>query len=293
MNFNPTEIIFSATTSCNLHCRHCFLNRFPVNLSIQDAINFMKSCKENPDSQIDTIGFSGGEPFLYFDFILKISKAAIEMDFMFDQIMTNGDWWKTKEDLQQTLQKLYDTGYDGKIGLSWDNFHGQNSNRIKTFIDSVQQIFGNDSINIQYVEGEETSDLSYKIISEQFPDLKLFKLPQTFISSDSRAWKSRKWFKEDYCQGPGNIFFIHPDGNIAPCCGFANENPKLFIGNIKESYSAVMKNASQNEMIKICFDTGLSKQRKIIKKQLRQKKQKLPGKSGDICSFCDYICKMD
>ena len=118
--FNPQEIIFAATNSCNLHCKHCFIDRAPHKLKIQDAIKLLKSCKDSEGAcNIEKIGFSGGEPFLYFDFLCEVTKAAVQMDFMFDQIMTNGDWWVDESDLMQRLQTVYNAGYDGRIGLSW------------------------------------------------------------------------------------------------------------------------------------------------------------------------------
>ena len=157
--FNPTEIIFSVTTSCNLHCPHCFVSRKPASLKAEDAINFLKSARESENSQIEKVGFSGGEPFLNLDFLCKVIKSAIDLDFMFDRIMTNGDWWKTKEDLLETLKKIYDAGYDGKIGLSYDNFHAQSEERVSVFIQAVWDVFGSDAIEIQSVTGEVSPSL--------------------------------------------------------------------------------------------------------------------------------------
>lgn len=293
--FFPTEIIFSATDACNLHCPHCFVSRSPNKLGIQTAQNFLKNCvqsvEKNPElPRIEKIGFSGGEPFLYLDFICELSKTAVSLDLLFDQIMTNGDWWKDEAELGEKLQKLYEAGYDGKIGISYDSFHGQKPERIETFIKNVKEIFGIDSVNIQTVLPPDTTTAETPAAPNPAEN-PVYYLPQTFSSEDKRAWQSKKWFKEDYCQGPGNILYIHSNGNIAPCCGFANENSKLFIGTIFDDYETIIKKASENKMINICFSEGLSKYRRTVKKQLRQNKQKLPGKCSDICSFCDYICK--
>ena len=336
--FHPTEIIFSSTTACNLHCEHCFINRTPRKLEIADAVKLIESCVESggqarPDGTllpvIDRIGFSGGEPFLYMDFLIEVTKAAISHDLMFDQIMTNGDWWQNEADLAATLQKLYDAGYDGKIGLSWDSYHGQTTDRMETFIRTVQEIFGEDSINIQTVEeenkGEESLPLartsllttpsprgsapktpensprvfaSENSIASEYErttppaDIPVYTLPRTYTSDDPRAWQARHWFKEDYCQGPGNILYVHADGNIAPCCGFANENPALFIGTIHDSFKTIMQKAAKNPMIKICYEEGLSHYRRHgLKKCLRSQGKKLPGTTGDICTLCDFVCK--
>ena len=312
--FNPTEIIFAATTACNLHCEHCFINRDPVKLKIDDAINLLKSYKDYQTSHntptsaptIEKIGFSGGEPFLYLDFLCSVTKAAVQMDFMFDQIITNGDCWIDETDLMQKLQTLYDAGYDGKIGLSWDSYHGQTTERMQTFISCVQELFGEDSINIQTVDSEgdekgESLPLVPAVTSSTTPSNgrpaprnapRIYHLPRTYSSEDKRAWESKRWFREDYCEGPGNILYVHASGNIAPCCGFANENPELFIGKITDSFDQIMQNASQNKMVKICYEEGLSHYRRHeLKKYLRKQGKKLPGKTSDICTFCDYVCK--
>ena len=300
--FLPTEIIFATTNACNLHCEHCFIERNPHKLEIADAVALIKSCVE-AGSEIDRIGFSGGEPFLYMDFLIEVTKATVAHDLMFDQIMTNGDWWRDETDLRATLQKLYDAGYDGKIGLSWDSYHGQSPERMETFIRIVQEIFGEGSVNIQTVDmslsgltRQSAPDIDSRVKHGNdisFPDIPIYHLPRTYTSDDPRAWQSRRWFKEDYCEGPGHIFYVHADGNIAPCCGFANENPALFIGRITDSYETIMKNAAANPMLKICYEEGLSHYRRHgLKKSLHSQGKKLPGKCSDICSFCDYVCKI-
>ena len=300
--FSPEEIIFSCTTACNLHCEHCFVNREPKRISIDAAKKFLLSCK---GTSIEKIGFSGGEPFLYLDFLCEITRTGLENDFMFDQIMTNGDWWKDEADLRATLQKVYDAGYDGKIGLSWDSYHGQSAERMQTFIRTVQEIFGEDAINIQTVSEaagllldeskavKKSATADFRLSSLLPATLPVYHLSRSFPSDDERAWQNKKWFKEDYCEGPGHIFYVHADGNVAPCCGFANENPALFIGTIDDSFEKIMQNASQNQMIKICYEEGLSHYRRHgLKKLLKGQGKKNPkGKCAEICTFCDFVCK--
>ncbi len=290
--FIPTEIIFASTTLCNLHCAHCFVNRNNISLSAKEAVDFLASCKNSESSRIEKVGFSGGEPFLAMDFLCKVINFSRNNDFMFDQIMTNGVWWKNEDELNKALQKIYDAGYDGKIGISYDNFHGQNYGKTRTFCAAVNKIFGEESISVQavvdpFLDDEKTEKLESELdaLGNDF-SADIFILPQTFQSEDKRGWQSDEWFKEDFCQGPGNILFVHPDGNIAPCCGFANENCSLFIGKITDSFENVMKNADKNPMIKLCFEKGLSS---LITKL--ESEGKLPGRTEDICTFCDFVSK--
>lgn len=325
--FNPQEIIFCPTAECNLHCPHCFVKQNKITLNTQKSLTFL----ENSVPNIQKIGFSGGEPFLNLDFLLAVIKKTVQLDLLFDQIMTNGTWWKNPEELHSTLKKIQEAGYDGKIGLSWDIFHNQNYQKIEHFVETVQNFFGKDSINIQSVKPYKGGSLppsrhfvasiplsagdtpatppenhttqkifhknykkwndAFKQFTKKHPEIPVYILPQTFTSQDKRAWKSPFWFKEDYCEGPGQVLYIHPNGKIAPCCGFANENEQLFIGTIDEDFQTVMENARNNKLVKICYETGLSNYKKEIQKKLQKQNKKLPGKCRDMCSFCDFICK--
>ena len=303
--FCPTEIIFAATTACNLHCPHCFVNREPHQLKTEDALAFLKSAHESEFSQIEKIGFSGGEPFLRTDFLEEIIKSSIEYDFMFDRIMTNGDWWKTEQDLRATLRKIYDAGYDGKIGVSYDTFHAQSEERIATFIQTAWKIFGGDSVEIQsvlpigeklrslakrlnltYEENLSKSGLGIATLTRDEIFLPAYIQTESYQANDSRAFKDKTWFKDDFCESMGQILFVHATGDIAPCCGFANENKALFIGKITDTFDTVLQKSRENNMVSLCFEKGLSSEIKRL-----QKEGKLPaGKTSDICTFCDFLC---
>ena len=313
--FFPSEIIFSVTENCNLKCNHCYVSRKNNTLDSEKCLKFLETCTP----QIEKIGFTGGEPFLNLDFILKITEFAVKKDFLFDRIMTNGIWWNDESELLKKLSILYDSGYDGKICLSYDSFHNQNLQKTVQFIKTVLKIFGKTSLEIQSVikfseknkkikktslfpllqELSELLSCKQKIIFQKkstallkivkenifendYFEIPVFIFPQSLESKNPESFKSRKWFKEDFCEGPGNILYVHSDGNIAPCCGFSNENSQLFIGTINDSFSKILENAKENKMISLCFTDGLSS--KIKKIGIKK------GKTDDICTFCDFIC---
>lgn len=309
--FCPTEIIFAPTTACNLHCAHCFVSRNSHSLDVNAAKRLLISCK---GTSIEKIGFSGGEPFLALDFITAISKIAVENDFLFDQIITNGDWWKTVDDLNAALTALYDSGYDGKISVSFDTFHNQKPERTADFIKTAAGIFGAQSVTIQSVINAGVKDDFYarllklsELLGTKISDytnrksslglitlendslfIQVYVQPQSFSASDECAWKAKRWFKEDFCEDPGNVLFVHADGNIAPCCGFANESLALSIGSINDEFKTIMKNAQNNALVRLCYEQGLSSQIKNLK---NQKKLPFPhAKCGEECTFCEFVC---
>lgn len=312
--FLPTEIIFAATNACNLKCAHCFVPRTEEKLDAERAAAFLKNCAESDALSIERIGFSGGEPFLYPQFICRISRAAVENDFLFGRIMTNGVWWKDAENLKETFRAVYESGFDGKIGLSFDALHNQPLEKIRVFIEEAFRTFGAQSVEIQSVictdaEKDSIHLENIRVLAEQlgceiknYTDkrtrrgamilegdgiyLPIFRERRSFPPEDGRAWKSRRWFKDDFCRGPGHILYIHPDGMIAPCCGFANGNDRLFIGTIQQPPETIMRQAEQNRMVRLCFTEGLSSQIRALKKQGVQ----IPGRTDDICAFCGFVC---
>ena len=311
--FLPTEIIFATTGFCNLSCSHCYVKKTTEKLDISLANSFLKSCK---DTSISKVGFSGGEPLLYPEFIQEISKQAVDLDLLFGRIMTNGFWWNDTKTLTATLKGIYKSGFDGKFGLSFDYFHGQSVDKITTFCESLFDIWNDGGIlEIQSVEEKNSNQklldllqnlakklncsLSIDSKAKGYTKLVVIKnshifIPvyiseQCFSSEQSALWQDKKWFKEDYCLGPGNILFVHPNGKIAPCCGFANENKKLFIGDISESFEQIIKNAENSFMVSVSHIDGLSK----VRKKLEKVGVVFPGKTKNPCGFCDYICKND
>lgn len=301
--FAPDEVIFAASTACNLRCAHCFVRRGSARLDIQAARDFLRSCREESGGAIERVGFSGGEPFLYLDFLCALSETAVGLDMYFDRIMTNGVWWRDKSELDDALGRLFQSGYDGKFGLSLDSFHGQSAAQAETFVREVSRIWGNGGlVEVQSAvsrnaEAEEAFCLRLEELARRLggtldehgihsADLfvQLARIPQSFEAD--AAWDSDEWFDDDFCAGPGNVLYVHADGAVAPCCGFANECAPLIIGAVQDGYARLMRSASGNSMVRICYETGLA----AYRRQLEARGVRFPGVTDDICRFCGWLC---
>lgn len=293
--FKLEEIIFCPTALCNLKCAHCFVEQKNIRLDVEDSLSLLRNCAEkNPDIKV---GFSGGEPFLNFPFVKKIVEEAIELGLMFDRLMTNGVWWNSVDDMKEKLTQLKDAGFDGKIGLSFDFFHGQDLEKVCGFIQVCHEIFCDDScVEILSVINSTDEKKDSMEFEKQIESIKsrtrtshiaTYRFPQSFIPPDKIELKDKKWFAEDYCQSTGNVFYIHADGNIAPCCGFANECSELYVGTVKDDYETLIHNIENNSMTSLCYNYGLLKKAREL-----QKLKILPkGKCSDMCGLCYWLCK--
>ncbi len=294
MGYHPEEVLFSPTTDCNLICAHCDISQSKKVLSSDRAEKFLIDCKK---LGIRKVGFTGGEPFLAFDFLCAIVKRAVKEEMLFDKIMTNGVWYKGKDDLKIKLARLYDAGYDGSICISVDAFHNQDLRKVARFIKTASSIWNRpDIVSIAYTAGvhddvtkKKLKSLSGFIRKDIFKFIKTFKIDLSPVGRANKLkspWDDRKWFKEDYCKGPGNIFFVMPDGSVKPCCGYATDSAELTIGNIKYgSAQELIKNARRNRFVSAIFNSGLTK----IRKTLQAFGVRFSGKTTSHCYFCYYI----
>ncbi len=337
--FDPKEVIFAPTATCNLACGHCRVNRNRGKgarwLTTEAAVNFLRDCAAHG---IERVGFSGGEPFLEPDFLAAVCADAVDLGLEFDRLMTNGTWFKGEEDLRDTLETLYDSGFDGKIGLSLDDWHGQEPERVALFIDVANDVSGrNDAVEIDSALSRDglwpaelleatVAALNARIEAERdgsrlarFRGVRLLRedgvpraledaiyrenaaagmddggglrIPITGIPysrgiNDADAWKSPEWFRDDFCEGPGNVLYVHPDGIVAACCGFANERPELALGSVEDGVEALVAAGRSRPYVRACYETGLGEYRK----ELEAKGIEFPGKTDDMCFFCDWVC---
>jgi len=293
--FHPEEVLFSLTSECNLSCRHCDASGGLGKIPKDHALRFLGECKS---LGIKRVGFTGGEPFLALDLLCALSRRAVSHGLLFDRIMTNAVWWKDERMLRSALKRLHDSGYDGSICVSVDAFHNQNIKKLARFIEIAVKIWRRpDIVSIAYVHGskdKETKEslgalkaLIGKIDREIFlRTLRIDIAPVGKAEKFKDPWGYKDWFKEDYCNGPGNVFFVMPSGDVKPCCGYATDNKELTIGNIKrDSGEDMIKNAVNNKFVGAVFSRGLSR----IRKGLEGVGVRFPGKTLSHCYFCDYI----
>lgn len=308
MSFSAQEVLFSSTAFCNLACGHCLEKKSDQRLSIGLAEKFLLSCKK---VGVKKIGFTGGEPFLFPEFLYQLTKKGLKLRFEFDRIMTNAVWFKDQRQLIRVLKRLKKCGYDGSICISVDSFHSQDLDKVAIFIRAVLDIWERrDIISIASVWGSKDKDtfvilkiLAKKINAEfiQFPN-RVFAVKGDYffipvINIDLSAigqaaqlkdhWGPR-WFKEDFCQGPGNVLMVMSDGSVKPCCGYANHNDALTIGNIKkDSAASIIKMLKANSFVSAVFEQGLSG----IRNKLELAQVKFRFKTNNHCFFCDFLLK--
>src|SRR3954452_5071227 len=83
--FLPDYLSFAGTYQCNLTCPHCCVPiEWPDRLPIAVALHFLGDA---PAYGIRSLGFTGGEPFLYPECVGAGSRRAAELGWRFDKVM--------------------------------------------------------------------------------------------------------------------------------------------------------------------------------------------------------------
>jgi hypothetical protein len=281
-------------------------------LQIDVALRFLEDAHEH---EITTLGFTGGEPFVYPEFLHALCRRAAQLGFRFDKIMTNGVWYHDAENLDKTLTDLAASGFSGKLGLSIDKFHFEDAgqeringfSRLAWFCRTARRVFQRDNvISLSYAsrspeQGLEPirrlaqelnavidwSDLlcRYLLVSD---DLTMT-LNWNHLAPVERAEKltggwDGEWFEEDYCEGPGQALIVNPRGEVKPCCGFASDLDQLTIGNIHtDTVADVIRQGREHPYVGKVFREGLTAIRNDI---LARDPTALPGATANHCYFC-------
>jgi organic radical activating enzyme len=307
--FRPRYLSFAGTYQCNLACPHCCVPiEWPDRLGIPTAIRFLESAHA---FGIRTLAFTGGEPFLYPEFLFSVTRRGAELGFRFDKVMTNGVWHEDTSHLETTLTSLRDAGFTGKLGLSVDKFHGvRHTERLAEFCRTARQVFDRDTIvSLSYASRapdqglEPVRDLAAKLNGvvdwSQMLGRHLLVTPEltmvlswNHLAPVERAERLQggwdgAWFQEDYCEGPGQALIVTPKGEVKPCCGFASDLDQLTIGNIHhDDVPAIVRRARRHPYVGKVFREGLTSIRDEI---LARNPSALPGAASNQCFFCWWV----
>jgi MoaA/NifB/PqqE/SkfB family radical SAM enzyme len=259
---------------------------------------------------IGILGFTGGEPFLYPEFLHVLCRRASQLGFRFDKIMTNGVWHQDAAHLEEILKGLADAGFTGKLGLSVDKFHGRHTAKAAEFCRVARRVFDRDNVvSLSYASRqpdqglEPVHDLAreldavvewsellgrYLLVA---PDLTMtlnwnHLAPVERAERFTGAWAG-EWFAEDYCEGPGQALIVNPRGDVKPCCGFASDLDQLTIGNVyRDSVRQIIRRARRHPYVGKVFREGLTAIRDEI---LARDPNALPAATSNHCFFCWYV----
>lgn len=244
----PTGLAFLFSYKCNFKCRHCSINADPSHKEVIDIDTVKKAIKEASDiASIQVLVATGGEPTLFPRHLETFLMMAHDFGFT-TRVVTNVWWAKSLELADRFLSRWKKLGLD-ELNISFDDFHleylrrfgGLNNikNAVKVAIDNEIKVV------IAIVRSVGTS-LNAAKVRLLLGDLANY----VYTTEDFFAPVGRAGAMADHavvnlpkhggCAEAGSSLSLHPNGDIAYCCGhIINDSDSSWftrVGNIHHEH---------------------------------------------------------
>ncbi len=123
--FRVVRVGFALHWACDAMCSHCFvpLSARKVNKGDIDGLSLVlaKELIEGLPSYVGKVGFSGGEPFLRFELLERLTRIATQAGKNAG-VISNGLWIRNKILAEDYLDRLADAGLHS-MTFSVDSYH--------------------------------------------------------------------------------------------------------------------------------------------------------------------------
>lgn len=261
----PRIVALLITKQCTAQCKMCCFECSPkvqekMPLAwIEDIINQAASI-----DKIETIGFSGGEPFLEYDSLLKEMKHAKAVG---KKVIctSNGFWGTSYERALNIISEVQDAGLD-RLSLSVDQFHGEyvSVGNIKNILQASSE--KSLVVDIGSVITKSRSKLAgiFDELAEEMVNVPHYTAACLPVGTAcSQVDKSDLIYDEHIFKRPNRCFetchfAIFPTGDVYPCCSQAGATEPLKLGNIKKcSLEDLYRKYNANINIRILKSKGL------------------------------------
>ena len=260
---------FLYTNKCNLSCRHCCNESGPNGNDKLAEEAAADKIREAAELGIRKIVFTGGEPSLYMDEIVRLLAVATSCGLA-SQVVTNGLWREDVASIESQVETLKISRV-GRIGLSLDAFHHQpeSLDKIERICRSARR--SNIEVGIQEVNRNQHDKKSKEVFISRI--MRLGTMANfSGIYPFGRAAKACRQtdfadvlpvWSASHCTTLGQITYT-PDGRLIPCCGLSyydimkskDDNACFIIGTIGEKLSDTLQRSHDNIFLSVLGTAG-------------------------------------
>jgi len=242
-------------------------------MGFNDALGYIRQTREMPS--VEWISFSGGEPFLFPDLLLKLIASASGMGLQ-TECVSNCFWAETAEGAVKVLERFKKAGL-GVINISIDDFHQQHLpfDRVRNGYHAAKHL----GIKIVIMSAvKKSSTITAGQLGQLLGDDGILILRKGAVqnaSTTALAVQSsflpigrgagipeKEWIVEDRslagtCQIVLRDISIHPTGKVFPCCSAAGTAETAVIGNAKEAgLHKIIREAGRHPFFRVLSKKG-------------------------------------
>jgi len=273
----------------------CCSNSSPLRdetMPVEDMYNYIEQAKV---SNIHRIGLTGGEPFLFFERILDISRFCFERS-MYLSSLTNAFWASTPDLALKMMRKCKNAGLK-HIAVSTSDYHQSfvPLANVKYCVDSAVQcglsaelrvLVEHNTRSLEDYKNELNLHDGNKIIFEEIPISKVGR--GLTLDTMSRGYDN----VNNPCSSILRTPVVEPSGNLYMCCGVGYKNEHLCIGNLKKSrLDSLLDKANNNLLYKVISLFGPDTIAKMVKEDFSWKTTE--KQYNGICELCNDLLSSD
>ncbi len=274
------------TDKCNAQCKTCCFSCSPKNSAVMDEGLMLKAIDEACETgDFNVVGFSGGEPFLYYELLKRGAEYAKQKGLLVTAA-TNGFWgaW-SDEELQQKLDALQ----LDHLSISYDPYHGEfvSEETYKRAISAAKVLKISYDVCIGETKDKKVNDLYMQLDTEKYLTVTTL-YPYARIGGAKRLPEDIFYrFKdtdEIYCNG-ASMIAVRYDGEVFPCCSQPVFDTALSLGNLNErSLKDILENSETAKLCKIIRDPEIFTQLKNYAAD--EMGMVFPEKCTTVCEIC-------
>ena len=256
-------LALAVTNRCPLNCSFCAVPPGPGDLSDYDVERLAIEAYES--GQFKEIGFTGGEPLLRKDIILKVGMMLTKRGMPWG-LTTGLGWAKTKEQAIEVVNQLSSAGIH-HITVSVDESHLMNKSPeiSEAFIAEAISLKTKVIVSVTRYKEDYNENLPINIDT----DSEYISVDYHYVSNAGKAeancsdLQSRFDIKNSKCLLKDGISLsVWPDGSVYPCCSpfVVNKYSDLAIGNILDNQPLqnCINKLSENLYLKAIINYGFS-----------------------------------
>lgn len=288
-------LALQTTYKCNANCDICVFDcdiHKDKKIKLEDAFRYIDEAFTT--GSFKEFAISGGEPFLFYDDLVKICTKAHEKN-VFISINTNAFWGKNREEAFEMAKTLKQLGVYSLI-ISADEFHAEYVpyESVRNVIEAsksagisveVNTVYTNNSLKMSDI----IKNIGDDIMSVQFSQFNCIKCGRAEKKVDENEFMFYNGLPRGKCNGLTTLC-IDADNTSYPCCRMTNRNECFKIKNTdKLSINEIVESYKYNIYLKILelYGTGW-----YIDNIERYKLDvKLKDKYTSICELCGDLFK--
>lgn len=246
------------TLKCNIACAHCMTASSPKRkekLTPEEAIEVMRVAAARGKKHLT---FSGGEIFLYYDELLRMTAAGTELGLEVD-VGTNAFWGHTEEKARQRLEPLKQAGLKG-LCFSVDAHHAAffppdrvvNAYRAATELGLLVEVnfcpsadHAADEAILGQLTAEGVPFLTHRLLNRGYAREGLVVFP--------------KYRPEQLPDCGSQNLTVHPLGEAFVCCELEDDNAALrrtpaYLGSLRDGVATMLGNDAHMEIMRALYD---------------------------------------